>query len=465
MKKFISSIVAATVVSTAAFGASSISPSGLGDFLIAPGFFSQVSNGKTFSTDLKVVNTSDSTSVILRGVLRDALQSEEVDFVILLSPGDVWKAKIAPDATGQSRLTSDDDSNYGIYSSKYNRKNLDVALKDFSTNHRDFKAGYVEFFPIIAYDERNQSVVLSGNMDKPYVFSSDFINGASGYKLPYYYDTASNKIIQTRPYPTYEATDKNVLAQRFESLVYGGGVNTKFTSGLANTIYTALLNGNGDVPNILTGEVTVTSSLTNSTMTIPMLAIRDASLEGNVTHPKVADQIVARKDFIAPTLASHSWMYLNDFAQTRNMLSKDSINLTYDNSGKNSSVVLAFWDDQAANQARRFAVDVRNNSECMCDCAPVMVLDCPSCDNNATMLDPVSGGITTNKDRLYCAYDVTQEFSTVDVANLLATPYKCDVDQKWNEGWIQLHSVQFNSNVRSPAIIPTQMSADRKSVV
>ena len=108
--------VAAAACALAMVGTASavqVSRDGTGDFLIAPAYFI----GGGMSTDLKVINTSNTESVVAKVVFRDQVTSAEVlDFLIYLSPSDVWTGKVsceAADANGQctrSVVTSADDS-------------------------------------------------------------------------------------------------------------------------------------------------------------------------------------------------------------------------------------------------------------------------------------------------------------------------------------------------------------------
>jgi len=90
-----------------------VSRDGTGDFLIAPAYM--IGGGLT--TDLKVINTSDTDSVVAKVVFRHPVTSAEtLDFLIYLSPSDVWTGTVscqAADAAGnctKSVVTSKDDS-------------------------------------------------------------------------------------------------------------------------------------------------------------------------------------------------------------------------------------------------------------------------------------------------------------------------------------------------------------------
>lgn len=108
-------VVAAVAAALVAGGASAVtvSPDGVGDMLIAPAYF--IGGGLT--TNLQVVNTSSVYSTTAKLVFRNRSDSSEVlDFVIYLSPNDVWNGKIScaeADANGtctKSVVESSDDS-------------------------------------------------------------------------------------------------------------------------------------------------------------------------------------------------------------------------------------------------------------------------------------------------------------------------------------------------------------------
>lgn len=90
-----------------------VSRDGTGDFLIAPAYF--IGGGMT--TDLKVINTSRTDSVVAKVIFRHPTQSNEtLDFMIYLSPSDVWTGTVSceeADPVGnciRSLVTSADDS-------------------------------------------------------------------------------------------------------------------------------------------------------------------------------------------------------------------------------------------------------------------------------------------------------------------------------------------------------------------
>ncbi len=83
-----------------------VNAEGVGDALIFPMFYA----GDTWSTDIKVINTSTIYSQVAKVVLRESTTSCEVlDFLIYLSPNDVWTATIYA-KNGSLYIKSTDDS-------------------------------------------------------------------------------------------------------------------------------------------------------------------------------------------------------------------------------------------------------------------------------------------------------------------------------------------------------------------
>jgi len=83
------------------------SPGGTGDALVAPLW---VTLGQ-WETKLQVINTDPERSVVAKLVLWKADDTAEVlDFLLYLSPGDMWEGKITFNDNGTSTMTSTDDS-------------------------------------------------------------------------------------------------------------------------------------------------------------------------------------------------------------------------------------------------------------------------------------------------------------------------------------------------------------------
>lgn len=80
---------------------------GIGHILFVPYFTSQGSN----ATLLNIVNTDTTNGKIVKVRFRGASNSDDLfDFTLLLSPGDVWAAKVSQDANGISQLETADKS-------------------------------------------------------------------------------------------------------------------------------------------------------------------------------------------------------------------------------------------------------------------------------------------------------------------------------------------------------------------
>lgn len=86
-----------------------IAPNNQGDVLIYP-FYAAIDGG--YETKLQVVNTSDTLSTVAKLVVRSEKNSEELlDFLIYLSPSDVWTGTLRWDAEeGGPVMYSEDDS-------------------------------------------------------------------------------------------------------------------------------------------------------------------------------------------------------------------------------------------------------------------------------------------------------------------------------------------------------------------
>jgi hypothetical protein len=105
-KKVLAAALGAMMISSSAF-AVELAPAGKGDLLIAP--FFMTAGG--WQTELKVINTNTTDSAVAKVVFHAPDNSAEIlDFLIFLSPGDVWTGKVVTNADGSIGVTSDDDS-------------------------------------------------------------------------------------------------------------------------------------------------------------------------------------------------------------------------------------------------------------------------------------------------------------------------------------------------------------------
>jgi hypothetical protein len=124
---------------------------GTGDYLLTPVYYA-VSN---WSTELKVVNTNTTKAVVAKVVIREARESNEIiDFVIYLTPGDVWTGTIYDD-NGIVKVKSDDDS--FIIGGKQGANVPPIGIHPLVETGADGGKhtawhGYVEIFGLATYD-------------------------------------------------------------------------------------------------------------------------------------------------------------------------------------------------------------------------------------------------------------------------------------------------------------------------
>ena len=152
LKKWIVSGAAAlALIGTAATAASiHVESDGTGDYLLTPVYYA-VSN---WSTELKVVNTNTTKAVVAKVVVREGRECNEiVDFVIYLTPGDVWTGTIYDD-NGIVKVKSDDDS--FIIGGKIGSEVAPVGIHPLVETDSDGGKhtawhGYVEIFGLAAY--------------------------------------------------------------------------------------------------------------------------------------------------------------------------------------------------------------------------------------------------------------------------------------------------------------------------
>lgn len=119
--KFSVALLVAFMLATPAF-AMNVAPSGQGDLLIYP-LYVALDGG--WSTKLTVINTSEMYSTVAKLVVRSWKNSQELlDFLIFLSPADVWTGTLSYDPAKQAVvMTSTDDSvmvEVGVFASANN---------------------------------------------------------------------------------------------------------------------------------------------------------------------------------------------------------------------------------------------------------------------------------------------------------------------------------------------------------
>lgn len=447
MKKLATSIAAASVIATSGFAA--VSANGMGDFLIAPAYYAQGS----FSTELKLVNTNQTHSVIMRGVVRDSAHSKEVDFLILLSPGDVWNATISADSNGNAVLYSDDDSNYNKYTTEFAKADtLNVALTNYVGSGK-FQSGYVEFYPMAAFDETAYATagwtvaLADNNTVNQAVMMFDSTLGTNcqiGYHV-----------------------DKNSIAQRYESLAFGNSIHTKYTPAATVPVV--------DVGNWLFGDVTINSSAMNSAMNLPLLAVADASVAVSSWATTLPSLDTVAATYIDETMVESELNFVGN-----------NYNVLFDNNGANHNVLMTFWNDHysAGTQKRQFNIQARNYTECKMGCnttpcsssssvATSSVSGCLTCggissaaSSSTGLADPISGTKPTSSSSsvatpcsspVACTLNVSNEFGQVAVSTMLGTTTTCSGN--WDKGWVRMYNFTNTHTGGNDNLIATQMKA------
>jgi hypothetical protein len=132
-----------------------LSKDGLGDFLIAPVYLAK----GDVCTRVNVFNTNTTHSILAKVAFREQLSSNEVDFPIFLSPGDVWSGTVCQE-NGDVVLTSTDDSNHPkIKKLLENGKDITAQSIKAGNNNVDFKTGYIEIYPVAEFAEGNTNKV------------------------------------------------------------------------------------------------------------------------------------------------------------------------------------------------------------------------------------------------------------------------------------------------------------------
>jgi hypothetical protein len=188
IKKIVSAVAISSALSTALFAdIANISRDGMGDFLIAPVY---IAKGDVCS-NIKVFNTNETSSILAKVAFRERISSQEVDFPIFLSPGDVWEGKVCQSSNGVI-LTSDDDSNHpAVKSVLVNGKNLTAQSRSAGHTNIDFTKGYVEIYPVAEFNEGSNAKVnkqvlverwnalIKGDTSNPKLRQ----NGVDGYSL------------------------------------------------------------------------------------------------------------------------------------------------------------------------------------------------------------------------------------------------------------------------------------------
>ncbi len=145
MKKSLAAAVGAMLMAGSA-AAVEVSHGGKGDLLIAPLFMT----GGGWRTELKVINTNTVDSAVAKVVFHAPGRSQEIlDFLIFLSPGDVWVGTVQQNADGSVGVSSTDPSSITVANGANNCPSA-TGTSGFDSTQARFTipvtAGYVNIF-------------------------------------------------------------------------------------------------------------------------------------------------------------------------------------------------------------------------------------------------------------------------------------------------------------------------------
>lgn len=327
MKKFLlSTAVAASVMAVSSLAAPNIATDGTGQYLIGGGYYAQAG----WETGITLMNTNLTHSVIMRGVIREYVSSEEIDFTVTLTPGDVWEGKIYVGADGSAYLKSDDDSNYRVSTSKIKdgfsmKKQFEAAQTNIFADtptrakERSFEKGYIEFYPIAQVQHNNPIYGTGVN------FTNDGVSSTG---------VLTSKI------------NKNTLYNIVDELA-------------SNTIPANTVAVDNDS---VAGYVTLYATSKNAAMKLPMLAIE------NLTdlQPVSGSNMRPGNDTVITS-------YINDVAarEVRALLNLQKVAVPYEAKAKNHGLRFVWWNDgryyqpksEDCVQQRIFNFNVRDMEE------------------------------------------------------------------------------------------------------
>lgn len=177
MKKKILAAVVGSVLAAGAAQAVTYSTTGVGDLLIAPSYMI----GGGWKSQLKVVNTNLRRSIVAKVVVHDNILSAELlDFLIYLSPGDVFvgdlKALVSDPVTGvvtQSLVESFDDSVTQLNSSKWATATEPLRIEGTPAARLLSTWGYITVTGVASYDRYDNGLGTVIALNAPGVSKAD----------------------------------------------------------------------------------------------------------------------------------------------------------------------------------------------------------------------------------------------------------------------------------------------------
>lgn len=283
-----------------------------GDFLISPLYIAK----DDICSKIQIMNTNEYSSILAKIAIRESIASHEVDFPLLLSPGDVWDGNIC-NINGKVILTSDDDSNHPS-AMKMMKNGIDLLGHSSATSyrHNEYNKGYVEL--------NGKSYELE-EMQKT---NMDFTHGyVEVYPIAQFNEGSKQKV------------SKKILLERWERLLDGDTTNPK-------------LRKNGVDEESLTGVVSYNTS-NQETATLPMKAFKFTH-----NYQRTGDTIHFTSD-------SNPDLLIGKENKTKilKLLQSEQTTFTYDNSGKDQFIYFNFPFSYKEKQSRKYKLIIRDMYE------------------------------------------------------------------------------------------------------
>jgi len=283
-----------------------------GDFLIAPLYIAK----NDICSKITVMNTNEYSSILAKIAIRESIASHEVDFPILLSPGDVWDGNICS-INGRAVLTSSDDSNHPS-ALKMLKNGIDLLGHSATTSYRenDYNKGYIELNGKSFKLEEIQKTNL------------DFTHGyIEVYPIAQFNEESKQKV------------SKKLLLERWERLLDGDTTNPK-------------LRKDGVDEESLSGFISFNTSK-QETATLPMRAFKNTH-----NYQRTGETI----DF---TSDSNPDLLIGKYNKLKilKLLQSKQTSFTYDNSGKNQYIYFTFPFGYKEKQSRRYKLIIRDMNE------------------------------------------------------------------------------------------------------
>lgn len=283
-----------------------------GDFLISPLYVAK----SDICSNVKVMNTNEFSSILAKVAIRESIASHEVDFPILLSPGDVWEGNIC-DINGEIVLTSNDDSNHpSALQMMKNGINLQGHSSTTSYRENDYNKGYVE----LNGKPFKLEEIQKSNLD----FSRGYVEV---YPIAQYNENSRKKV------------SKKVLLERWERLIEGDTSNPK-------------LRKKGVDEESLSGIVSFNTKK-QETATLPMTAFKNTH-----NYQRKGDTVYFTSDSNPDLLIGKS-----NKMKILKLLQKKQTSFTYDNAGVDQYIYITYPFSYKEKQSRKYKLVIRDMCE------------------------------------------------------------------------------------------------------